>query len=289
MNIVLKYLFKKKVQTTVKNYEKCDKLKMKILFIGDIVGNPGRRAVTEYLKEISRIHESPYDFIIANGENAAGGKGLTFEIVDQLLAAGVTVITTGNHVWAQKEIFDFIDTTPQLIRPANYPVEVPGKGFTIVDSLDGNKRLGVINLAGQIFMNRYTNPFHVLDSVLPDIKSETDYIVLDFHAEATSEKIAMGWHADGRVSAVIGTHTHVQTADERILPNGTAYITDVGMTGPHDSVIGSNKEQVMESFLTIMPIRFGVAKGDIRLNAVEIELNDATGLADRIVRIQHQL
>ncbi len=262
---------------------------MKILFIGDIVGNPGRRVVTEFLKELHKPSAESYDFIVANGENAAGGKGLTFEIVDQLLASGVSVITTGNHVWAQKEIFDFVDTTPQLIRPANYPAEVPGRGFTIVSSVDERTKLGVINLAGQIFMNRYTNPFHVLDTILTKVKAETPYVILDFHAEATSEKIAMGWHADGKVGAVIGTHTHVQTADERVLPKGTAYITDVGMTGPHDSVIGSQKEQVVKSFLTLMPTRFVVAKDNVRLNAVQIELNDETGLAENITRIQYQL
>ena len=262
---------------------------MKILFIGDIVGNPGRKAVTEFLKELRKTNTNSYDFIVANGENAAGGKGLTFEIVDQLLASGVSAITTGNHVWAQKEIFDFIDTTPQLIRPANYPAEVPGRGFTVVSSVDGHTKLGVINLAGQIFMNRYTNPFHALNTILTDVKAETPYVILDFHAEATSEKIAMGWHADGKLGAVIGTHTHVQTADERILPQGTAYITDVGMTGPHDSVIGSKKEQIVESFLTLMPSRFIVAKDNIRLNAVQIELNDETGLAENIERIQYQV
>ncbi len=267
---------------------------MKILFIGDIVGNPGRRAVTEYLKGISKSSEeayakNSYDFIIANAENAAGGKGLTFDIVDQLLAAGVSVITTGNHVWDVKEILEFIDTTPQLIRPANYPVEVPGRGFTIVASPDGASKLGVINLAGQIFMNRYTNPFHELDSILSEIKTETNFVILDFHAEATSEKIAMGWHADGKVSAVIGTHTHVQTADERVLPKGTAYISDVGMTGPHDSVIGSRIDKVLESFLTLMPARFGVAQDNVKLCGVAVELDDATGLAVSIRRIQAQL
>lgn len=264
-------------------------LKMNILFIGDVVGNPGRRAVTQYLKEIDKTPETTYDFIVVNAENAAGGKGLTFDIVDQFLAAGVTAITTGNHVWAQKEIFDFVDTTPQLIRPANYPADVPGRGFTVVDSADGKTRLGVINLAGQIFMDRYSNPFHELDSILTEVREETPFVLLDFHAEATSEKIAMGWHADGRVSAVIGTHTHVQTADERVLPQGTAYISDVGMTGPHDSVIGSRKEQVLDSFLTLMPTRFGIANNNIRLNAVHIELNAETGFAESIERIQYKI
>lgn len=257
---------------------------MRILFIGDIVGNPGRRATTQFLDE----HRHEYDFIVANGENAAGGKGLTFEIVDQLLASGVSVITTGNHVWDKREILDFIETTPQLIRPANYPAEVPGRGVVIATSDDEQTQLGVINLAGQIFMNRYTNPFHALNAILLEMKSVTPYILLDFHAEATSEKIAMGWHADGRVSAVVGTHTHVQTADARILPEGTAYITDVGMTGPHDSVIGTRIEEVIEGFLTLMPNRFIVAKNNVKLCAVEIELDRNTGMAISIVPRQFQ-
>ncbi len=257
---------------------------MKILFIGDIVGNPGRTATTQFLNE----HQDQYDFIVANGENAAGGKGLTFEIVDHLLASGVSVITTGNHVWDKKEIFDFIDTTPQLIRPANYPTEVPGRGVMITTSDDGEKQLGVINLAGQIFMNRYSNPFHALDDILLEVKVVTPYILLDFHAEATSEKIAMGWHADGKVSAVVGTHTHVPTADARVLPQGTAYITDVGMTGPYDSVIGTRIDDVVNGFLTMMPTRFTVAKDNVKLCGVEIELDENTGMARNIVPIQHQ-
>ena len=257
---------------------------MKILFIGDIVGNPGRAATTQFLEE----HRDKYDFIVVNGENAAGGRGLTFEIVDQLLAAGVSAITTGNHVWDKKDIFGFIDTTPQLIRPANYPTEVAGRGVTFVDSSDGETQLGVINLAGQIFMSPYANPFHALNAILPEVKAVTPYVLLDFHAEATSEKIAMGWHADGRVGAVIGTHTHVQTADARILPKGTAYITDVGMTGPYDSVIGTKVDDVLERFLTMMPTRFVVAKENVKLCGAEIELDAATGLAVRITPLQHQ-
>ena len=257
---------------------------MKILFIGDIVGNPGRTATTKFLE----AHRDEYDFIVANGENAAGGKGLTFEIVDLLLASGVSVITTGNHVWDNKEIFDFIETTPQLIRPANYPTEVTGRGATIVSSDDGQTQLGVINLAGQLFMNPYTNPFHALNAILPEIRAVTPYILLDFHAEATSEKIAMGWHADGRVGAVVGTHTHVQTADARVLPQGTAYITDVGMTGPYDSVIGTRIDLVLQRFLTMMPTRFVVAKDNVKLCGAEIELDDKTGLAADIVPLQAQ-
>ncbi len=265
---------------------------MKILFIGDIVGNPGRNATIEFLKTV----RARYDFIVVNGENAAGGKGITFGITDQLLAAGVSVITTGNHVWDNKSVFNFIDTTPQLIRPANYPVKVPGRGWTVAAS-NGTREnrassdtmsLGVINLAGQIFMNPYTNPFHALDAILSEVKAETPYVLLDFHAEATSEKIAMGWYADGRVGAVIGTHTHVQTADARILPGGTAYMTDVGMTGPHDSIIGTKKEPVLQRFLTMMPTRFVVAKENVKLCAVSIELDDESGMALNIEPIQSQ-
>lgn len=257
---------------------------MKILFIGDIVGNPGRAAATKFLE----THRDKYDFIVANGENAAGGKGLTFEIVDQLLGSGVSAITTGNHVWDNKEIFNFIETTPQLIRPANYPTEVTGSGVTIVPSNDGQAQLGVINLAGQIFMSPYTNPFHALNAILPEVKAQTPYILLDFHAEATSEKIAMGWHADGRVGAVLGTHTHVPTADARVLPQGTAYMTDVGMTGPYNSVIGTRVDLVLERFLTMMPTRFAVAKGNVKLCGAEIELDDKTGMAVSITPLQEQ-
>ncbi|MYC75924.1 TIGR00282 family metallophosphoesterase [Candidatus Poribacteria bacterium] len=257
---------------------------MKILFIGDIVGRPGRSATVRFLEE----YRHNYDFIVANGENTAGGKGLTFDIVDQLLASGVSAITTGNHVWDKHEIFGFIETTPQLIRPANYPTDVPGRGVTLVTSDDGQMQLGVINLAGQLFMNAYTNPFHALDAILPEVKAVTPYILLDFHAEATSEKIAMGWHADGRVGAVLGTHTHVQTADARVLPQGTAYITDVGMTGPYDSVIGTQIDISLGRFLTMMPARFVVAKGNVKLCGAEIELDEETGLAVSIVPVQHQ-
>lgn len=256
---------------------------MKILFIGDIVGNPGRFATAQFLEE----RRCEYDFIVVNGENAAGGKGLTFEIVDQLLASGVSAITTGNHVWDNKDIFGFIETTSQLIRPANYPTDVAGRGVTIVSTADDGPKLGVINLAGQIFMSPYTNPFHALNAILPEVRAVTPYILLDFHAEATSEKIAMGWHADGRVSAVIGTHTHVQTADARVLPKGTAYITDVGMTGPYDSVIGSRTTDVLERFLTMMPTRFSVAKENVKLCGAEITLDAETGLAVSIHPIQH--
>ena len=257
---------------------------MRILFIGDIVGRPGRRAVSTLLPRLSES-EGPFDFVVVNGENSAGGRGLTKPIVDQLLDLDIDAITTGNHVWGQREILDFINDVPNLIRPANFPKGVPGRGWTVVSNASGMK-LGVINMLGQVYMDNYDNPFHALDGVLTEIGGQTNCILLDFHAEATAEKIAMGWYADGRVSAVVGTHTHVQTADERVLPGGTAYITDVGMTGPHDSVIGTEKELVLHHFTTMLPIRHEVATGDVMLCGVVIELDVGTGRADSIRRIR---
>jgi len=257
---------------------------MKILFIGDIVGRPGRKAVSKLLPCLSDDH-GPFDFVIVNAENSAGGKGLTRPIVDGLLRLGVDAITTGNHVWGQREIFNFIDDVPNLVRPANFPAGAPGHGWIVVSNAVGAK-LGVVNIAGQVYMENFNNPFHTLNEILTEIREQTPCIFLDFHAEATAEKIAMGWHADGRVSAVVGTHTHVQTADERILPQGTAYITDVGMTGPHDSVIGTKTDMVLHRFLTMLPIRHEVAKGDIILCAVIIELDEQTGKACSIQRIR---
>ena len=257
---------------------------MRILFVGDIVGRPGRRAVSTLLPYISES-EGPFDFVVVNGENSAAGKGLTKRIVDHLLGLDIDAITTGNHVWGQREILDFIDNVPNLIRPANFPQGIPGRGWTVVSNATGLK-LGVINMSGQVYMGNYDNPFHALDLVLTEIGGQTHCILLDFHAEATAEKIAMGWYADGRVSAVVGTHTHVQTADERVLPGGTAYITDVGMTGPHDSVIGTEKDPVLHHFTTMLPIRHEVATGDVMLCGVVIELDVGTGRANSIRRIR---
>ena len=257
---------------------------MKILFIGDIVGRPGRRAVSKLLPHLSEGYGS-FDFVVVNGENAAGGKGLTKPIVDELLGLGVDAITTGNHVWGQREILTCIDDVPNLIRPANYPKDTPGRGWTVVSNTSG-ARLGVINIAGQVYMEGFDNPFHTLGEILPEIRKMATCLFLDFHAEATAEKVAMGWYADGRVGAVVGTHTHVQTADERVLPGGTAYITDVGMTGPYDSVIGTRKEDVLHRFLTMLPIRHEVAKEDVMLCAVVFELADETGKALSIQRLR---
>ena len=257
---------------------------MKILFVGDIVGQPGRKAVLELLPHLTESH-GPFSFVVVNGENAAGGKGLTKAIVDELLAAGVDAITTGNHIWAQREVLTFIDDLPNLVRPANYPKSAPGCGWTVVSNSSG-AHLGVINIAGQIYMGGFDNPFQTLDEILPEIREAASCLFLDFHAEATAEKVAMGWHADGRVAAVVGTHTHIQTADERVLPGGTAYITDVGMTGPYDSVIGTRKEDVLHHFTTMLPIRHKVATKDVMLCAVVIEIDDDTGRALSIQRLR---
>ena len=257
---------------------------MKILFVGDIVGRPGRKAVLTLLPQLSERY-GRFSFVLVNAENAAGGKGLTKAVVDNLLGTGVHAITTGNHVWAQREILTFIDDVPNLIRPANYPKSAPGRGWTVVSNSSG-EQLGVINIAGQVYMGGFDNPFQTLDDILPEIRQRASCLFLDFHAEATAEKVAMGWHADGRVAAVVGTHTHVQTADERVLPGGTAYITDVGMTGPHDSVIGSRKEDALHHFSTMLPIRHQVAKGDVILCAVVIEIDDDSGKAQSIQRVR---
>jgi hypothetical protein len=254
---------------------------MRVLFIGDVVGRPGRRALREILPRM----KSGYDLIVANGENAAGGFGVTPPIAEEIFSYGVHLITTGNHVWSKKEIFEYIDGEPRLLRPANYPEDVPGKGWGIFQTESG-LRFCLINLLGRTFMEPTENPFRMMDSLLECLEDDVRVVILDFHAEASSEKIAMGWHLDGRVSAVIGTHTHVQTADERILPGGTAYITDVGMTGPYDSVIGVKKEPILRRFITMMPVKFDVAKRDVRLCAVEIVVDEDTGRATRIVRMQ---
>ncbi|MGB9802875.1 TIGR00282 family metallophosphoesterase [Desulfofundulus sp.] len=257
---------------------------MRLLFIGDIVGRPGRRALKENLPGL--LQELDIDFVVANGENAAGGNGITREVARELLASGIDVITMGNHVWDHKEIFDLIEQEKRILRPANYPPGVPGTGFYLGE--DGhNRKVAVLNLAGRVFMSELDCPFRKVDQLLSQLGGLTRVILVDFHAEATSEKMAMGWYLAGRVSAVCGTHTHVQTADERILPGGTAYITDVGMTGPRDSVIGVKKELVLNKFLTQLPRRFEVAAGPYQFNAVVIDVDDDSGEAREIRRIQN--
>jgi len=259
---------------------------MRILFIGDIVGAPGRRIVVERLEDI--IGNEQADLVIANGENSASGFGITPRLTEELLSTGIEVLSGGNHIWDRKEILDFIPREPRLLRPANFPAASPGKGL-----FRGTSRQGipyaVLSLQGRIFMASNEDPFATADRELASLDPETKVILVDFHAEATSEKQAMGWHLDGRVSAVVGTHTHVPTADERILPNGTAYITDVGMTGPHDSVIGMEKGPIIKRFLDGLPARFEVATGDIQMNAVLIEVDSLSGRAVSIARRRYRL
>lgn len=255
---------------------------LSVLMIGDIVGRPGRKVIREKLK--SYRHKYKIDFVIANGENAAGGVGITEEIAAELFAAGIDFLTMGNHTWDKKEIFNFIEHEPRMIRPANYPPGTPGKGSNII-RIDRNLKLGIINLAGRVFLQPLDCPFRMADDIVNKIRQETSLIIVDIHAEATSEKIALGHYLDGRVSAVAGTHTHVQTADERVLPGGTAYITDLGMTGPRDSVLGVKTELVIQKFISQLPVRFEVADGPAQFNGVILELDENKGKALKITRI----
>ncbi|MEA2013979.1 MAG: TIGR00282 family metallophosphoesterase [Thermodesulfobacteriota bacterium] len=255
---------------------------MKVLFIGDIVGKPGRSAVHALLPGI--VGQYGVDIVIANCENAAGGFGVTKKIVDELYQDEIDILTSGNHIWDKKETRNFIDDYETLLRPANYPEGTAGKGSVVIDTRLGNA-LGVLNLEGRVFMNPLDCPFRVAEREINIMKDKTDIIIVDMHAEATSEKEALGWFLDGKVSTVLGTHTHVQTADERVLPGGTSYITDIGMTGPMDSILGIKKEEALERFLTLLPNRFGVAKGDIRLQGVLIDIDDKTGKSLSIERL----
>ena len=255
---------------------------VKILFVGDIVGKPGREILRKSLPLLVRRHD--VDLVIANVENAAGGVGITRAVGEEIRDLGVHVMTSGNHIWDKKEALDYIKIEPCLLRPANYPEGVPGRGCYVTRTSTG-KVVAVINVMGRIFMNPLDNPFRVVTKEIQTVRNETPIIFVDFHAEATSEKLAMGWHLDGKVTAVVGTHTHVQTADERVLPGGTAYITDVGMTGPHDSVIGVNTRPVLTRFLDGMPARFHTASENPRLNGVIVTALVETGLATGIRRV----
>ena len=255
---------------------------MKILFIGDIVGKPGRRAVAALVPSL--IKDRGVDFVIANCENAAAGFGVTREIVEELYASRIDVLTSGNHIWNKKEALEFIGEYETLLRPANYPSKTPGKGAAIIPSVRG-VYVGVLNLAGRIFMHPSDCPFEKAKDKIAELKSRAKIIIVDFHAEATSEKKALGWYLDGEVSAVVGTHTHVQTADNEVLPGGTAYISDAGMTGPFDSVIGVKKEAIIERFLNQVPNKFDVAKGDIRLQGVVLDIDEQSGKANSIERV----
>jgi len=258
-------------------------LKMRILFIGDIVGKPGRRAIEELLTGI--LSENGIEFTIANGENAAGGMGITPAIGMEMFGQGVDVLTSGNHIWAKKEIFPFLESEKRVLRPANYPDGVPGRGAGVFRAANG-KKVGVLNLEGRVFMKSLECPFRVAEREVRRLKEETEIVIVDFHAEATSEKMAMGWFLDGKASAVLGTHTHVQTGDERVLNGGTAYITDTGMTGPMNSVIGIRKEVALGRFLTQIPWKFDVGTEDIVLQAVVVEADEGTGRSHAIRRIR---
>ena len=259
---------------------------MNIIFIGDIVGRPGRRALKEILPTLTDEYQA--ELVIANAENVAGGNGVTPELAEELLDAGVDVLTSGNHIWDKKEIIPYIENQERLLRPANYPPGTPGRGFTVF-SVTRNTKVAVLNLSGRVFMGNLDCPFRMADILIEHLVQQTPVIIIDFHGEATSEKQAFGWHVNGRVTAVLGTHTHVQTADERILPGGTAYITDVGMTGPRDSVLGIKTDVVIKKFQLQLPARFEVASGVVQLNAVAVGVNPADGKAYFIRRIQRYL
>ena len=256
---------------------------MKLLFIGDIVARTGRELARRGVKTLARTYD--IDVVIANGENAAAGAGLTREITDELLRTGIDVLTSGNHIWDKREVMEFIDAQPRLIRPANYPPGAPGLGSTIWQT-EAGVTVGIVNVMGRVFLATIDDPFRVVTEQIARVREQgATVIVVDFHAETTSEKIAMGWFLDGKVTAVIGTHTHVQTADERVLPGGTAYLTDVGMTGPHDGVIGMERTSVIARFTTGLPSRFEPASGDPRLHAVIITADHQTGRATAIERL----
>ncbi|MEA2409701.1 MAG: 2,3-cyclic-nucleotide 2-phosphodiesterase [Thermoleophilaceae bacterium] len=253
---------------------------MRLLFVGDIVGSPGRHAVESLLPGLKERHEP--DFVVVNGENSAGGLGITSKIARGLYRHGVDAITLGNHTYRHAEVYDFLDTDDRIVRPANYPKGNPGRGYTVVEK-DG-MRLAVVNLSGTVFLDAARSPFAEVDAILAELRGNADHVLVDFHAEATSEKVAMGWYLDGRVTACVGTHTHVPTADARVLPGGTAYVTDVGMTGARGGVIGVVKEQALRRFTTMMPVKFETATDDPWLNGVLIEA-DGNGRAVSIEQV----
>jgi metallophosphoesterase (TIGR00282 family) len=257
---------------------------MNLLFIGDVVGKPGRRAVAAHLARLRKYQR--LDLVVANAENIAGGAGVTKDTAGELFDLGVDVLTNGNHAWDKKEALEYIATEPRLLRPHNYPAGTPGTGWFVATTAAGHK-VGILNILGNVFMQPHLAcPFACVDRALADKPDEVKLVLVDLHAEVTSEKMAMGWHLDGRVSAVLGTHTHVPTADERILPQGTAYITDVGMTGCYDSVIGMDTQKSLKRFLQKLPERFEVAEGEATLCAVLLDLDEKTGRARAIRRLR---
>jgi len=252
-----------------------------VLAIGDIIGKPGRRAVSQLVPSIRQ--KLGVDLVIANAENVAGGLGLTSATAGELLDAGVDVLTSGNHIWAEKEIISYLDSDMPILRPLNYPPGVPGRGYIIIGGTM------VINLIGRTFMSNYDCPFRAMDQLLDEVKPKPAVIIIDFHAEATSEKVALGRYLDGRVSAVLGTHTHVGTIDAQVLPRGTAYVTDIGMTGPVDSIIGDDIDQVLQRFLTMIPYRLAVGRGKTIFNAILTRIDEDSGRAISIDRIYHEV
>src|SRR5499425_1644044 len=245
---------------------------MRVLFVGDIVGSPGREIVRERLADL--VSTKKIDLVIANGENAAAGFGITPRIAEELFGYGIEVLSGGNHSWDKREILEFMPHEPRLLRPANFPEHNPGRGI-YVGTARNRERYAVINVQGRVFLPANEDPFRKTDELLATLTPDVGFVLVDMHAETTSEKIAIGWYLDGRVTAVVGTHTHVATADERVLPGGTAYITDVGMTGPHDGVIGMDRPGIIKKFLDGLPARFEVATGDVQMNAVVIETDDS--------------
>ena len=254
---------------------------MLILAVGDIIGRPGRQAVNELLPSLRQQYG--LDLVIANGENVAGGLGLTSTAAKELLNAGVDVLTSGNHIWAQKEIIPYLDSEMPILRPLNYPPGVPGRGYIV------NGQTAVVNLIGRTFMSNFDCPFRAMDKLLAELNPKPPVIIVDFHAEATSEKVAMGRYLDGRVSAVLGTHTHVGTIDAQLLPGGTAYVTDIGMTGPIDSIIGDDTEEVIRRFMTIIPHRLSVGKGKTMFSAILVRIDDKSGRGISIERIYKEV
>ncbi len=253
---------------------------MKVLFIGDIIGKPGRKAVAALLPDLKKQHQ--IDLVVANGENAAGGIGLTVSTAENLLHSGVDVITSGNHIWKHKDFVPHLDGELPVLRPLNYPSNVPGRGYLIKDEVM------VVNLLGRVFVGEYDCPFQAIDRLLEEVSPRPKIVLIDFHAEATSEKGALSLHLDGRVSAVVGTHTHIGTVDARVLPKGTAFVSDIGMVGPRDSVIGDDAESVINKFLTQMPLRLAVGKGIVTFNSVLVEI-EPDGRAASITRIDREV
>ncbi len=259
---------------------------MKILFIGDIVGSPGREAIKKLVAPLKQ--DLQIDFVIANAENASGGSGITSKVAAELFSSGVDVLTSGDHIWKKSEIFELINREERILRPLNFPLGAPGRGAAIFKTKGGLK-VGVINVNGRVFMEALECPFKTTLAACEELAKETKIIIVDIHAEATSEKVALGWYLDGKVSAILGTHTHIQTADEKILPKGTAYLTDAGMTGPYDSVIGRRVEDVLTRFLSSIPVKFEVAQENIQLHGALVEIDEKTGKAISILRVQKKL